>query len=282
LSDTFYIDTAHSIYWVPVHSTAALDSYVLERYAGTENLDSGSFCSDTGATVYTPANAWQQTIALGEEDAIQVRCPGCTTAYPGPPPFYSGMGYAPNNTYCFASTPAGSNDLGGPVVYNPSPNQKYVFTGSVATDFANPSMWTAYNADAAGSPPPTLGYVNSTLNYNILTASLGLPCCGYNQGQGGDQRTTNNHTKPVLPGSSSIQNITVYPNPATMTVYFQFPATGEVTIKLMSITGQLMDEQVVSNTTSTSFNIQSYAPGIYVYQVVAQGVTQTGKIVINE
>ena len=42
-----------------------------------------------------------------------------------------------------------------------------------------------------------------------------------------------------------------------------------------------MDEQVVNNASTTSFNVQGYAPGVYIYQVVTEGKVRTGKIVVE-
>ena len=212
-----------------------------------------------------------------------MRCPGCSAAYPVTPPFYQGVGYAPDNSYCFQSIPAGANSLGGPVEYNPSSNQKYVFEGSTAADFANPAMWTAYDADPPGSQPATLGVINNALNRAVTTAALGLPTCGYNQqqGQGGNQRKSQGNTQPTLQPTTAAQNISVYPNPARMMVFFQFPASGNVDIRIMDITGQLMDEQVVQNIGAASFDVRRYSPGIYVYEVITAGQTQTGKIVVE-
>ena len=285
LPDTFYIDTVNAVFWIPVNSIAGTgSSSVLERFTAAENTGN-NICSDTGTTVYVPASDWENTIALAEEDAFQVRCPGCTTAYPVAPPFYHGLGYAPDYSQCFVSIPPGIGNIGGPVEINPNANQKYVFTGSTAADLGDPTQWTAYNANAAGSPPPTLGNVNSTFYQNVITHSLGLPACfyGHNNQDGNGARKSG---APITPVTQDINNgpqkISVYPNPASMKVYFTFPSSGQVTIKLMDVTGRLMDEQVVNNTDATSFNVVSYTPGIYMYQVITNGITQTGKIIIGK
>jgi len=49
----------------------------------------------------------------------------------------------------------------------------------------------------------------------------------------------------------------------------------------MDVTGRLLDEQLIQNNTLATFNFKNYTPGIYFYQVVTNGKTQTGKIVIE-
>jgi cystathionine beta-lyase/cystathionine gamma-synthase len=66
---------------------------------------------------------------------------------------------------------------------------------------------------------------------------------------------------------SQTANIKVYPNPATMTLYFEFPSSGLVTIKILDVTGRLIDEQFVDNTSATNFNVSGYMPGVYISRV---------------
>jgi len=47
-------------------------------------------------------------------------------------------------------------------------------------------------------------------------------------------------------------------------------------------TGRLMDKQMLQNSTGTSFNVAGYAPGIYLYQVIMDGKTQSEKVVIGK
>jgi hypothetical protein len=278
LPDTFTVDSANAIYWVPVFDTALADTgYVLQRYGGGENTDAGTYCSDTGASVYTNAYGWEQTIKFNSPaDAFQVRCPGCTVASPGTPAFYHGIGYAPDSTYCFSPVSAGTYGLGGPILYNySSTNMKYSFIGGAAADFSDPSKWQVLDADTAGTPPLSLGYVDSTLSANVLSYALGLPCCS----SGSEGRSTHHSIQPAT--GSEVSGIQVYPNPANMMLYFRFP-TGDVTIKLTDVTGRVMDERTMHNSTQASFNVKSYAPGLYIYQVATKGRTQTGKVLIEK
>ena len=86
--------------------------------------------------------------------------------------------------------------------------------------------------------------------------------------------------KHNLPNTT--QKITVYPNPATKSVFFTFPASAETIIKIMDVTGRGMDKQVVNYISATSFNVSGYTPGIYMYQVITDGRTQTGKILVGK
>ena len=76
-------------------------------------------------------------------------------------------------------------------------------------------------------------------------------------------------------------SILVYPNPATTILSFQYAYQSSVTIKIIDITGRLMDEQTLQNSTIASFNVASYTPGIYLYQVITNGKTQSGKVIVE-
>jgi hypothetical protein len=279
LPDTFTIDTVNYIIYIPVYTATAATGYVLERFSGAENTDAGSYCSDTGTTVYTPASDWLHTMALEPADAVEVRCPGCTTAYPGTPAFYQGIGYAPDSTYCFNGVPAGSNSPGGALEIAGGGYQKYVFNGSAIADFTNPAMWTAYAADTAGIAPQTLGHVDSALRATIANQTLGLPCCGNSPNGGRKANATTGQPQPLIP-NKAVKGIKVYPNPADGNIYFEFPA-GDATITLMDLTGRTMNEQVLHNAANAMFNLGNYIPGMYMYQITTSGVTQTGKFVIS-
>ncbi len=276
LSDTFLVDSVNNIYWVPVYDTMQPGAYVLERYGGEENLDMCHYCSDTGATVYTNAYNWGGTIDLNNSmDALQVRCPGCTISASGTPAFYHGIGYAPSDTSGFISITSGLHEIGEPYIANigSSAHHKYVFIGASAGDFDDATKWTPFTPESAGSCPASLGKVDSVLNYAASTNTLGLPCCG----SGGLLRHANTH------GGNGIARteIRVYPNPANTTLNFEFPKGDEVNIKLMDITGRIMDQQVVHNDTHTSIDVHSYSPGMYIYQVLSNGKIKSGKIVVQ-
>ncbi len=283
LPTDFTVDATNNIYWIPVNAAASTGSTpVLERYDGSGSTSPAEYCNNDGATVYTAAYGWGDIISLAAQDAIQVRCPGCTTAYPGTPAFYHGLGYAPDQTSCFVPITAGANDLGGPVKFDNVPNRKYVFTGSTAADFGDSTKWTVSAADAAGSPPSSLGYVNSGLLTNATTYALGLPCCGaYSSGERKSAPHTNPATNPTHTAVNTVQGIRVFPNPASMTLNFEYPPSDEVTIKLLDIVGRLLDEQTIYNNNAATFNVKGYTPGLYMYQYITNGKTQSGKFLVE-
>jgi hypothetical protein len=66
-----------------------------------------------------------------------------------------------------------------------------------------------------------------------------------------------------------------------MTLNFEFPASGNVTIKLMDVTGRVLDEQVINTGTMAYFDVKGYAAGLYLYQVITAGNTQSGKFIVK-
>ena len=279
LPDTMKIDSTNGIVYLPIPGTPKA---YLQRYAGIENASSSSYCSDTGTTVYDTATAWATTMNLDAADGLQVRCPGCTTAAPGSPAFYQGIVYTPDGTYSMNVVPASAASPGAPLVTDASTYQKYVFTGSTLSDFANPTKWATSSADEAGNPPSSLGYVDSTLYSLVISHSLSMPCCGTG-GEGMGERKANTTTTPGNNNTINkvVQGIRVYPNPASMTLNFEFPASGNVSIKLMDVTGRVLDEQVINTGTTAAFDVKGYAAGLYLYQVITAGNTQSGKFIVK-
>ncbi len=47
------------------------------------------------------------------------------------------------------------------------------------------------------------------------------------------------------------------------------------------VIGRKMDEQTLQNSSLASFNVASYTPGIYLYQVITNGKTQSGKVIVE-
>ena len=138
--------------------------------------------------------------------------------------------------------------------------------------YTNSQYWTASNASQ--SVPSSLGYVGDVLNRAAMSHRLGLPCCSnYNAKSAND-----------APGEDKtiMQDIRVYPNPAYSTVYFEWGQQGDATIKLMDISGRTMTRQGVRNARHASIDVKGYAPGLYVYHIIANGKTKTGKILIAE
>ena len=213
------------------------------------------------------------------------------------PAFYHGFGYGSDTgANQFANIPADTNSVGGAVIHNTGAGYKYCFMGSTASDLGNPAMWQQFAADAAGSWPPTLGNVNSAYGIAAQNNSLNLPCCSPtaqhhhndsrngNGGSGGSNNGTGDRNASLNGQQSetqSLQNLSVFPSPATMTLNFQYSTQATITIKLFDVTGRLMDEQVLQNSTAASFSVGSYASGIYLYQVITNTNTQSGKVLIG-
>ncbi len=278
LPDTFTYDTANSIFWIPVPDTNATKDYVLQRYAGSENVSMCSYCSDTAITTYTDAYGWMNTINFDTlHDAVQVRCPGCSKAFTGTPSFYQGMGYDNTIGSGYMSITANMNELGGPVDYSAPPvmPRKFVFTGKDSSDFHQSSLWLASIADTAGVVPPGLGYVSDSLQYKSVHHLLNLPCCNYSAI--GGRKSSKGSTKL----NTALQTITVYPNPAHTELNFALLQTDNAQINLFTITGQLVRSININNSNLGTIQVSGLPPGLYIYKAVTNSKTQTGKIVIE-
>jgi hypothetical protein len=75
--------------------------------------------------------------------------------------------------------------------------------------------------------------------------------------------------------------VNVWPNPACMTLNFEFSASGNVNIKLMDVTGRVLDERVINTGSTATFDVRSYPEGLYLYQVITAGNTQSGKFIVQ-
>ena len=73
----------------------------------------------------------------------------------------------------------------------------------------------------------------------------------------------------------------VYPNPTSSMLNFEFPASGDVIIKLMDITGRVLDEQQVANSATAAFSVRNYTPGLYLYQFITANTTRSGKFIVQ-
>lgn len=282
MSDTFKIDTTAAgtlVYWIPVGGTVAAPYGIphVQRFGIHPAITDCDYCADNDTTAYATASSWSNTIGLNNtNDAFQVRCPGCSIVTPGTPAFYHGVGYgSATGINAFASIPAAGNNLGGPVKTGTGTGKKYVFDGLVSTDLGDPAKWSAFTADPAGVTPATLGNVSSIFQSAIMAHQLELPCCGANEGQG------HKFSKGTTAAAETEHVIRVYPNPANDMVYFQFPSSEKATIRLLDISGRLMQEQMVSGNNNASLSVVGYAPGIYLYQVITDSETSSGKITIQ-
>lgn len=78
------------------------------------------------------------------------------------------------------------------------------------------------------------------------------------------------------------KDLLLYPNPASSIVYFEFPMTATVNIRIMDIAGKLIDEQRLHNVGKAAFEVTQYAPGLYIYEVISNGHREVGKVVIGK
>ena len=83
--------------------------------------------------------------------------------------------------------------------------------------------------------------------------------------------------QPVVKGNELL----VYPNPTNSILNFEFPVSGNVTIKLMDITGRVLDEQQVANSATAAFSVRNYTPGLYLYQFITANTTRSGKFIVQ-
>lgn len=278
LPDSFSIDTFNSVYYIPVGSAGALH---VEQYYPAEGSSPCSYCSDSGATVYSDSLTWDAISIDSVLDAIQVLCPGCTVDIPEAPRVYFGAGfYLQEGT----SGAKGTDSIGYVVIRNTdsASGYKYVFTGINANQLLSPNMWTVSIADPAGSKPATLGNVNTEFFERILTHTALMPCCGATQGneggEGAGRPGKDENTKGAMQGAAGVK---VYPNPASMLLYFEYTASPKATICITDVTGRLIDQQVVKDAGKAAIDVKGYAPGVYMYQITTDATTQTGKVVIG-
>lgn len=316
LPDTFTITQGQGVngdkasfgntYWVPLGGTEAnpLGKPHMKRFQYTLDSSLCNYVVDTITTAdttydssyYALASDWQNTINFDPNgDAFQVRCPRCG-GMANEPDFYHGFGYGSDSgDNQFNNIPPDSSSPGGAVVNDTGRGHKYCFMGSGAADLGDPSQWYTYSADAPGSIPPTLGNVNTPYATAAQQGALNLPCCErrhhhrdddrHNKNGGSSNNKNNNGLANQLRRQAalqSLQSLSVYPIPATMTLNFRYSLQDNTTIKLFDVTGRIMDTQVLQSSTSASFNVEGYTPGIYMYQVITDNNTQSGKVLIGK
>lgn len=285
-----------NVYWVPLGGTEANPSgkphvqrfkYLLDTSLCNYVVDTITTTNDStyDSSYYAVASDWANTINLDPKgDAFQVRCPRCGRDMSQQPAFYHGIGYGTDSgANQFNTILPDSNSLGGAVLNDTGAGYKYCFMGSTVADLGNPLQWQQYTADLAGTPPPYLGTVNGAYGDAIKQNTLNLPCCANTGHHHSDSRSTNGgggnnnggsnsqanqmrQQAGLLSSSAGLQSLNVYPVPATMTLNFQYSLQNNIIIKISDVTGRLMDEQTLQNSTSTSFNVANYEPGIYLYQ----------------
>lgn len=263
-------------YWIPIGGTpsAPYGTPHVERF-GDLPVAPGNcrYCQGD----YQVANSWVRTIGFyNRHDAFQVRCPGCTDLNPFEPSFYHGIGYGPD---FFQTIPAGWSDLGGPVVHVDGTDRKFEFMGSTRPDLGNPAMWAPLTADPAGTPPPSLGNINSGLEAMIVDNKMELPCCKIEypdarKGGGSDGKSGKLNT--------ASQGIRVYPNPAKDMLYVEFPASAKATIRISDVQGRVIATQTLEDATHAQFDVRTLAPGLYMYHITTDDKVQSGKVLIQK
>jgi hypothetical protein len=278
LPDSFSTDTFNSVYYIPVGGAGALH---VEQYYPAEGSSPCSYCSDSGATVYSDSLTWAAIGIDSVLDAIQVLCPGCTVDIPTAPRLYFGAGFF---TEQGSSGSIGTDSIGYVVIPNTdsASGYKYVFTGVDARHLLSPSRWTVSAADAAGSKPATLGNVNTEFFEHILAHTAKMPCCGTTQGsEGGEGAGRPGNNKNATEAVQGGNGVKVYPNPASMMLYFEYTASVKATIHITDVTGRRIDQVVVKDAGRAAIDVKGYAPGVYMYQITTATATHTGKIVIG-
>jgi len=85
----------------------------------------------------------------------------------------------------------------------------------------------------------------------------------------------------AVPQTVTNNELRVYPNPAYTILNFEFPASVNATIRLMDVTGRVLDEQQVANSASASFSVRNYTPGLYLYQFITSNTTRSGKFIVQ-
>ena len=303
LPDTLTVDTTAQryVYWVPIGGSelAPIGKSHFERF--TTMLDS-SICtyvtdtatdSTTDTSYYKVASDWQNTIAFSiYGDAFQVRCPRCDYNTANMPAFYHGFGYG-NNTgdAAFSGITAGANDLGAAVINNTGQGYTYSFIGSTKEDLSDHLKWTSSAAAVAGFVPSSLGTVNSAYLEAVQNNSLNLPCCSNTaarqnsnrKGAGHDNGSQAAATVDLKTRSMIAAKIglSVFPNPANTVLNFEYTQQPIATIRLLDVTGRVVVEKVVENSTSATIDVKGFTPGMYLYQFITNNKTQTGKVNIE-
>jgi hypothetical protein len=139
-----------------------------------------------------------------------------------------------------------------------------------------------------------------TFNWNAPATDVGAitfyvagNCTNANNAVSGDfiytaSQLVNSPTTSVLDLSSNKSNFKVYPNPATdnINVSYQLNESAEVSIKLISLTGELVYNQHLSHQTIGIKNHQivlnnEIPKGIYFVEVLANSESFTQKVIFN-
>ncbi len=84
--------------------------------------------------------------------------------------------------------------------------------------------------------------------------------------------------------ADNIKSVDAYPNPAKgiLSISFNMATAADVTVTLTNILGEQVCQQIVANATTSRaiFDVTSFAEGIYIYTVSANGQQTTGRVVV--
>lgn len=78
---------------------------------------------------------------------------------------------------------------------------------------------------------------------------------------------------------SALDNLSIYPNPATNVVYLRFAFSATYSITLKDLQGRIMHSSSVN--ANTQIDLRSYAKGIYVLEIAADNKTIQEKLVVK-
>jgi len=272
---------------------------IVDSFLCSYTIDSAGDTLISDSLAYSNASDWANTINFdSSNDGFQVRCPRCDRDMRKEPKFYQGFGYC-KDSGSFKNIPADGTSIGGVIVFNPSPGLTYTFDGSSIAQLTDPTQWVP----TLGTIRFTGGGINSGYLGTILSGTDNPPCCGNAHTQD-DERNKSNHnnnrnntgnagndknasginlatnSNVAMPNADGL-TFNCFPNPASMTLNFSFSAQTNVTIKIMDLTGNVIDEQVISGGNLATFDVHAYAKGIYLYQIVMPNNVATGKVVIE-
>jgi len=296
LPDTFTVDTTlkGNIYWLPVGSSAAtlIGKPCLERFKTVLDSSICIYVSDTAtdstsdSSYYQVADNWQSTIAFNAYgDAFQVRCPRCGDDVSLMPEFYHGVGYGPvTGDDAFVGIAPDANSVGGAVISNTGSAFRYSFIGISISDLSDPSKWSTSSASSPGFVPPTLGSVNEDYTAAIKNMSLNFPCCSKNKSEArhGNPGNKNDKEHVVIGNLTRVSSkVEVFPNPAITAISFNCPLSGKTTISIFDISGKLVEQRILLNSISATFDVKAYAPGVYLYKIITDADVTSGKFIVE-
>ncbi|WP_223605847.1 T9SS-dependent M36 family metallopeptidase [Chryseobacterium sp. OSA05B] len=83
-------------------------------------------------------------------------------------------------------------------------------------------------------------------------------------------------------GTSSKNNVSIYPNPAKNEIFIEANAKGSGFVKIYDVSGKLVKEDKVSLSEKSGVNISNLADGVYVVKVEGLGINLTEKIIVRK